>query len=116
MAANVSGMEKLAIWLTENMALQHLPEAEQSQWTHIAKQLETGAGLEQALQSIGDNLSVSLTSRIINLTWNLIRADEYEPLLLVASRADVVGFIRLFQRFFESTQRYLNIVTTTMIT
>lgn len=63
MAANVSGMAKLAIWLTENMALQHLSEAEQSQWTHIAKHLETGAGLEQALQSIGDNLSVSLTSR-----------------------------------------------------
>jgi hypothetical protein len=112
MGANISGMGQLASWLCSRIQTNGLSGPEADQWTAITQKLQAGIGLELALQSLGNHLSKSLTSQIVEQTWILIRSDERKPLLRIAAGDDVVGLIRLFDRFRRTTQPYLNVVTT----
>ncbi|MDR6553960.1 SIR2 family protein [Paenibacillus qinlingensis] len=110
--AGISGMGKLATYLSENVNVEKLDAHEILIWDEIKSKLTNGMGLEEVLQNSGEAVSNTLLQEIIQHSWCCISTDEQKLLLDISINIDPTGFVRYFSKFITSSTKTLHIVTT----
>ncbi|NOU94725.1 hypothetical protein GC093_16075 [Paenibacillus sp. LMG 31456] len=110
--AGISGMGKLATYLSENVATNKLNAHERLIWDEIKSKLTNGMGLEEVLQNSGEAVSNTLLQEIIQHSWRCISTDEQKLLLEISTNVDPTGFVRYFSKFITSSTKIIHIVTT----
>lgn len=110
--AGISGMWKLAEFLTKHVNPDKLNTQEQIVWEDIKSKLTKGKGLEEVLQNSGEAVSDALLKQIIQQTWCCISSDEQKLLLDISTNSDPTGFVRYFSKYMTSNTRILHVVTT----
>jgi hypothetical protein len=110
--AGISGMGKLATYLSENVHVGRLNAHERPIWDEIKSNLTNGRGLEEVLQNSGEAVSNTLLQQIIQHTWCCISTDEQKLLLDISTNADPTGFVRYFSKYITSSTKVIHIVTT----
>jgi len=106
--AGIPGMPSLASWLTKNVVSS---QEDATAWHQIVQQLTSGVGLEAALQNAGA-IRPALRDSIVQWTWRFIRSHELDALIRSAKGEDVTGLACLLQRFSNSTNTRVDILTT----
>ncbi|WP_150269651.1 SIR2 family protein [Paenibacillus tepidiphilus] len=110
--AGISGMGKLASYLSANVQVDKLNENERTIWFEIKSKLAIGLGLEEVLQNSGEAVSNKLLQEIILHTWCCISTDEQKLLLDISTNADPTGFVRYFLKYITSNTKVIHIITT----
>lgn len=111
--AGISGMGKLATYLTENILADRFNHQEKQIWEQIKTKLTKGKmGLEEVLQNSGEAISNSLLGEIIQHTWCCISKDEQQLMLDISNNTDPTGFIRYFSKYINSNTEVIHIITT----
>lgn len=110
--AGISGMGKLAIYLSEHVRVDKLNAHERLVWDEIKYKLTNGTGLEEVLQNSGEAVSNTLLKEIIQHTWACISTDEQKLLLDITTGIDPTGFVRYFSKYITSSTKIINVITT----
>lgn len=107
-AHGIRGVEGLADHLRANMSVSGREEV--TAWEQIEAELEKGVGLEEALQRSAAPLS--LTRKIVRITWEAIAADDLALLQRAAVGEENFPLTSLIKWLFRSTNTHVHIVTT----
>ncbi|MFB4158962.1 SIR2 family protein [Geomicrobium sp. JSM 1781026] len=107
--AGLPGMHQLSKHLQENI-VGHTGD-DLAIWKEISRSLDKGLDLETALQSVSD-ISVSLTSSIVEQTWACIAKDEKRAMMKISMGEDICGFVKYFKKYLHTKNKVLNVVTT----
>lgn len=107
----ISGMTALGKYLIGQIETHDFTEIELKQWYEFKDKIESGYGLEKALQELGE-VSAKLTNSIVYETWKCISTDEVSPTIKMIGGEDDLGFIRLFTKYASTTVDCINIITT----
>ena len=110
--AGISGMWQLGQYLIKHVCTDEFGDEENALWETFVHSLEDDKGLEEALQSLGGNVPEKLTNAIVQTTWKCISNDEREALLKIICNEDLIGFVRVFERYKHSTNNCIDIITT----
>ena len=85
-------------------------EAEEDAWTLVRTALAEGDHLEQAL---GDkSLPASLVAKIVEETWNCINEHDHQVFVSAIDGTESFPVGELFEKLFNSSNNFLNVVTT----
>lgn len=109
-AHGISGMGALAERIVSDIDVSDLPEKEQGAWGKFCESLDRGVDLETALTK--HVLSEELTSRIIRVTWKVIKRDDENTFLNSLQVDNLFPLRRLLDHMFKSTVQNVSIVTT----
>lgn len=104
----IPGMEALKAHLLDKV----MPKdsAEEDSWLLVRTSLASGDDIETALTK--NNLPESLTSKIIDATWDLVAGADVEHFEKVVLDPRNLFLTKLFDLLFRSTHREINVVTT----
>lgn len=104
---NIRGMSALADVLKKYLTLEGREENEA--WTKIVNDLDSGFGLEEALQKTA--APKSLIKKIVDMTWLTVATDDLALLQRAAKGMEVFPLSILICHLFKSTNKIINIVT-----
>lgn len=110
--AGISGMGKLAVYLSEHVRVDKLNAHERLVWDEIKYKITNGTGLEEVLQNSGEAVSNTLLKEIIQHTWSCISSDEQKLLLDITTDIDPTGFVRYFSKYITSSTKIIHVITT----
>jgi transcriptional regulator of NAD metabolism len=98
-------MWTLSEYLKDNIKIES-----NEQWDEFVNLLNNGTDLETALQNV--TLDEETTKKIIVKTWELINPKDVEVFFNSLSNMDYFPLSKLINKFFTSTLKELNIITT----
>jgi len=103
----IRGMQALANGLQEGIVPEGIEEVEA--WKLIKEALESGSGLEEALQATP--APPNLVQKIVNLTWAEISSDDLSVLMRVVSDTEHLPLSELYRGLFRSANDTIDVVT-----
>lgn len=98
------------MWTLSEYLKDHIKIDGSEQWDKFVDLLNSGTDLETALQNV--SLDDEITKEIIIKTWELINPKDVDVFFSSLSNIDYFPLSQLINKFFTSTLKELNIITT----